>query len=126
MKKNYNEIKELLIQNSFKKKAEDCFYLITPIVLKESEDFLAVVVRFEGDCIYICDEGQLLDSYDYPNLDIIAIRNKVLKNIKDVSFKGLNLYKKSKELAVLQGISDFIKTIILIETEIEKEIYKNN
>ena len=118
---NYDElVKETLLENSFKMGRDGYYELETPIVLEQSENFLGVCVRCEGDKVIITDRGQLLQSYDCFDIDYDDIKSKIVFKSKNLFFDDESICLQVSFKSVLKGVSDFIKVIICTEQKISK------
>ena len=84
---------------------------------------MAVTVKFGKDGITISDCGQLLESYDYANLDIMEIRDDLFAIPRDNLYcKGLEIYSIANVDSILDDVELFISKIVDLEKEIEKRV----
>ena len=116
---NSNFLK-ILQSFNFKQKNNDFYYYVTPIVLSQTSRLLVVYCFKKDDKVFLCDNSQLIDAYDAPNINTKAIDKKtsmVVKTLK-MGYKDGCIYKKINYKNFATEFSEFIKSLVLIEHQL--------
>ena len=106
------------------KKDKNVYYYISPIVLKRSNDFLTIYCEMQGEDIVLTDKAQLLMEYDMPiiDLDYLVKKAKNLAKKYNLINNNMSLCRTIKNCNVHMALSELIKSIVLIEKEMENLI----
>ncbi len=123
---NYAKLEDILRDYSFQKiQNKEQYFLITNVILDETNHNLVIYAKIKDDKIIFSDNSRFIDCYDYADIDIdYIIKNVIKPNLPDNMFiEQMSIKMIAEELRFGFEISDYIKTIVLLEDKIEALLY---
>lgn len=115
-----NNFLKILQSFNFRQKNSDIYYYVTPIVLAQTSQLLVVYCFKKDNKVFLCDNSQLIDAYDAPNINTKVIDKKTsiaVKTLK-IGYKNGCIYKEINYKNFAGELSEFIKSIVLIEHQL--------
>lgn len=117
---DYKNLEKILNEYNFiKLKNKEQYCLTTHLVLNETNNNLNIYATISNNKITLSDNSQFLDGYDNI-IDYDYIVNKKIKpNLKNnIKLESNSIQMLANELRFGLEISDFIKTIVLLENKL--------
>ena len=118
---HYKNLEKILNDYSFKKsQSKEQYYLTTNIVLNNTSNNLVIYATIIDNKIIFSDNCQLIDCFNIPDEEIEYINNEILKPllIKDMFIESCSIKMLVDGLRFGLEISDYIKTIVLLENKL--------
>lgn len=116
-------VKSQLEKLGFEQKIETLFSLVRKDRLHATLNYWEIFAYYEGGKYYFSDNGELVETFDAPDIDIVTMLEEIKGQIKKFGCR-LNVSKIVKEInlkTLEKDFNDFVSAVLLVD-KIYKEL----
>ena len=109
--------KEKLVALGFKETVEDLFSMVTDIKLFSTYTHLQVFACFKDGKCYLKDNGDIVESFDAPDIDIEYMLGEIASKLKEYGceLSVSNIVKETDINSLEKDLKSFIQAVKIVD-----------